>query len=189
MPIRQTVEVLFGDKGYKNIMVLACGLKSSGLGYSTMNTNTKGAVTVYSTLIPSIQAGHLKFTIDETLLMHEFAHAYVNPLTVGHAQQITDLNINRLYEPVKEVLAKQAYKGVDSFINESILYGLMAYIRKKEDDVLFSNFVKNKETSGFYLTLFIVGQFEDYEANRDLYPTFDVFYPVLIQRISEVNVK
>lgn len=184
--VSQSVEELFGYKGYNNILVLACGLKSAGLGYSAMNTNSKGVVTVYSTLIPSIQAGHLKFLVDETLLIHEFAHAYVNPLTAKHAQQITSLNINRLYEPVKEVLAEQAYVGVDSFINESILYGVMAYFRKKEEHVLFSNFVKKKESTGFYLTSFIVRQLEDYEANRDIYPSFDDFYPVLLQRMSEV---
>lgn len=167
-------------------MVLACGLKSKGM-YSATNTNSKGVVTVYSTLTPAIQAGHLQFRVDETLLMHEFGHAYTNRLTAAHSKQIESLNIDRLYQPMKAVLAEQAYIGVESFINESILYGMMAYTRKKDENPLFENFVKGTEASGFYLTSFIVEQLGDYEANRDLYPSIDEFYPILLQRMSELN--
>lgn len=182
------VEKLFGDKGYNNLIVLACGLKTTG-AYSTTFTDSNGDKTVYSTLSPMIHAGYLNFVVNETLLIHEFGHAYVNPLTIKYSNLIAEQDIKRLYIPVEDKLKKQAYVGVDSFINESILYGIMVYVMKQDGDPLYINLADDIENSGFYLTSFIVEQLEDYALERDVYPTFDEFYPVLIKRISNIEDK
>lgn len=182
------VERLFGDKGYNNIIILACGLKTTG-AYSATFTDTNGNKTVYSTLSPIIKTGFMQFAVNESLLVHEFGHAYVNPLTIKYSKLIMEQDINKLYLPVEDKLKQQAYVGLDSFINESILYGLMVYVIKQEGNPFYINIAKDMEKSGFYLTSFIVDQLEDYELNRNQYSTFDEFYPVLIKKISTVEEK
>ena len=184
---RKTVHDLFGDKGYRNVIVLGCGF-SCGDAFSATVTDKNKKVLVYSTITPKLGSGHLSFYLDEALLAHEYGHAYVNPLTAKYQKEIKTLKLSRFYEPQKEVLALQAYVGVESFINESILYGLMAYIKRRDDDDYFyERFVQNKIKSGFTLTPFIVEQFTDYEANRKKYKTFDDFYLVLIRRMAKLQ--
>lgn len=182
------VEKVFGDKGYKNIIVLACGLKTTG-AYSSTFTNINGEKTVYSTLSPIIQAGFLNFEVNEAILIHEFGHAYVNPLTVKYSKLIEEQDIKRLYIPVEDKLKEQAYVGVESFINESILYGLMVYVIKQEENPIYNKLAEDIEKSGFYLTSYIVEQLEDYALKRNVYPSFDEYYPVLIKNISKIEYK
>jgi len=115
------------------------------------------------------------------LSLHEWGHSFVNPAIERNREYINKYNLNQLLEPVKEIMRKQAYSNVETFLNEQILRGITTYALKQNG----KDYLKYETNRGFYLTEFTVEQIEYYQANRDKFKTFDDFVPYLLEQYNE----
>lgn len=109
---------------------------------------------------------------------HEFSHSFINPITEDNLDLIN--SYDHLFQPIKEKMENQAYNNWENALNEHIIRALtsrFAYLTDKDKGLtLLSLEMRN----GFMYTNDLFYKLEDYENNRDIYPTFEDFYPELL---------
>lgn len=119
-------------------------------------------------------------------ILHEFSHSIVNPLT-------DKLNIisedDNLFDEIKDIMRKHAYFTNSTIMNEHIIRAVQVRHRYKyyQDDI--EDYIKDLEESGFIFIRIIVKSLEEYENNRDIYPTFESFYPNIIKNMKLKKLK
>ncbi len=171
-------------------LILAPSMFPGG-GYGASVTNRAGQTIAFQTLCdwgtsdgdPILPTGIAL----ENLTVHELSHSFVNPCIDANPKRVKRLE--NLYEPVKEIMKKQAYNNVTIFLYETviraieILFAREFFPPEQEQEILSFH-----QKWGFYLTGFVVGQLEHYQANRALYPTFKEFVPYLLDELKSVPV-
>lgn len=119
------------------------------------------------------------------LALHEFGHSYVNPATNKYLGQIKALR--ELYQIMEDTLKQNISDNwIDKF-NEQLLNSFTVYVNRIEGDSIGAeNAIRyHEKKQGLYLTRKIAGLYDVYSQNRDKYPTFDKFYPVIIKTYKE----
>lgn len=115
-----------------------------------------------------------------SVTLHEFSHSIVNPLT-------DRLNIiseeDNLFDEIKDIMRKQAYGRNSTIMNEHIIRGIQARYQYKHDPNGVENYITALEKSGFIYIRTIIHSLEYYEDNRDIYPTFESFYPHIVENM------
>ncbi len=119
----------------------------------------------------------------EMLTIHELGHSFVNPSLEAYPERVQRLN--PLFWPVRDAMRGQAYPSVGIFLNEQVLRGVEVIAARElyGPDTAEKIAVSNEER-GFYLTRFVVEKLEVYQANRDVYPTFQDFVPYLFDQLE-----
>jgi hypothetical protein len=113
------------------------------------------------------------------LVWHEFSHSFVNPLTRARLDQVQ--RYQALYEPMAEVMRRQAYGNWESTVNEHIVRAVttrLAYLHYGPD--AGDRALKAEQARGFTHVAALAAALERYEASRDVYPTLNDFYPELL---------
>lgn len=116
-----------------------------------------------------------------SVTLHEFSHSIINPLT-------DKLNIisedDDLFDEIKNIMKKQAYSKNSSIMNEHIIRGVQARYQCKYDPNGVEEYITALEKSGFIFIRSVVESLEYYENHRNIYPTFEVFYPNIIENMK-----
>lgn len=120
------------------------------------------------------------------LAWHEFSHSFVNPLTEKNSDTI---NIySKLFDKINNAMTAQAYGNWETCVNEHIVRAVttrLAYIYKGEEA---GNQALYKELGqSFYYIEPLCKSLEYYEQNRDIYPSFESYYPTLINVFKELS--
>ena len=128
---------------------------------------------------------------DETfaeLLIHEFGHSYVNPLTEENINEVN--NYSNLFTPIKENMSKQAYPYWDYCVNEhvvrSVTYRIIYDLYGADAS---QKFINQDTAKDFIYIKSLSKRLEEYENNRDKYITFKDFYPRLLDDLKELSDK
>lgn len=114
------------------------------------------------------------------LVWHEFSHSFVNPTTDKYDDEI---NIYKnLYTKISSEMSAQAYVDWKTCVNEHIVRAVttrLTYLNLGQDvgDVALAN----ERNRGFYYIDALCESLKQYESNRDTYPTFESYYPQLIE--------
>ncbi|GFP75265.1 DUF4932 domain-containing protein [Clostridium fungisolvens] len=122
------------------------------------------------------------------MIVHEFGHSYVNPLTEKNINEIN--RYDNLFTPIKQAMANQQYGQWQYCVNEHIVRSvayrnLYFYFGKNA-----SEYYINLDTSKNFIYInAITEKLKEYENNRDKYTTFDDFYPKLIEVFKELSEK
>ena len=116
--------------------------------------------------------------------IHEFSHGYVNPITDKY--NILNDKTN-LFDDIRDNMKKQAYPYDSHIINEHIIRAIESrYIDLMyHDQDWYNKRIENEKELGFIYIDNILNSLIEYENNRDVYKTFDEFYPVIIRNIEE----
>jgi hypothetical protein len=118
------------------------------------------------------------------LAWHEFSHSFVNPLTSKHYEQVE--KYKDLIGPVEEQMTSQAYPSWPIIVNEHVVRAVTARLAYIHDGNLEGKRALNRETgNGFLYIHGLVKKLKHYEKNRDVYPSFNDFYPELLQAFEE----
>ncbi|GKX68521.1 DUF4932 domain-containing protein [Inconstantimicrobium mannanitabidum] len=122
------------------------------------------------------------------LIIHEFGHSYVNPLT---AQNINEINkYDNLFTSIKEVMTKQQYSSWEFCVNENIVRAVAYRTLFKNFGYEVSEGYINMDTQKKFIFIkAITENLKEYEDNRDKYPTFNDFYPKLVEMFKELSNK
>jgi hypothetical protein len=113
------------------------------------------------------------------LVWHEFSHSFVNPLTRSRLEQVQ--RYATLYEPIAEVMRRQAYGNWESTVNEHIVRAVttrLAYLHYGAE--AGDRALRGEQERGFIHVAALCAALERYEAARDTYPTLNDFYPELL---------
>lgn len=161
-----------------------------GGGYGPQIEASDGTVKIYGIVGPNDfdESGLPQFSTEfiQYLVWHEFSHSFVNPLTEQHLNEVNEYR--GLYKPIAKKMKDMAYGSWDICVNEHIVRAVttrLAYLnegRAEGDDAL-----RNEKAQGFAYIEALCEKLEDFENNRDMYSTFEDFYPELIQVFKELS--
>lgn len=113
--------------------------------------------------------------------VHEFGHSYVNPITEKYG--ISDHKIE-LFSNVK--LNNMPYSCDSAILNEHIIrviqtrYMSLIY----NDEELAKSRLEIEKNQGFIYVDIILDSLLYYENNRNKYPTFESYYPIILENIK-----
>lgn len=115
----------------------------------------------------------------ESLIIHEFAHTIVNPLADEHTEQVA--KTESLMSPIREHMARQAYKNWTTIVNEHIVRALEARMafHRHGADAMHKKIQEDVNRSFVHLPA-LCKALERYEADRARYPTLRAFYLELL---------
>ena len=119
----------------------------------------------------------------ETLTLHELGHYFVNPSLGKYPSEVQSLQ--PWYGRVQEQMSRMAYSNLSTYANEQVLRAACAVAQKDlYGDSTYEGVIANEERNNFHLTRVAAEALQDYAANRDKYPKFTDFVPVLLQRMA-----
>jgi len=116
--------------------------------------------------------------LNEDVLLHEFAHCFVNAATEDFAQEV---------QAYSQLYVRTYYNTWTSCVNEHLIraFTSRAYaILDNEERGLQK--LKAEERGGFQYVRALYELFKEYEAHRDLYPDFRSFYPRILDLFAEL---
>lgn len=119
---------------------------------------------------------------------HEFSHAYIDPITsrLGIVTEKTNL-----FDDIRENMKKQAYPYDTHILNEHIIRALEVryVINMYGNEKWGQQIVEQEKENGFIYMEPIIDSLCEYENQRNDYQTIDEFYPVIIEKIKEYQLK
>lgn len=120
--------------------------------------------------------------------IHEFCHGYVDPIT-DKLSLVTDNTT--LFDDIRDNMKQQAYPSDKEIINEHINRAIELRTIKNiyHNDEWYDYRIKHEKENGFIYIDVVEESLQEYEQNRDIYSTFDMFYPIIIERIKSYKNK
>jgi hypothetical protein len=179
-PVIRWLHAYFAPSDAQYALAFAPAMFPSG-GYGASAIDPDGTPVVWEVVLASAtstQAPEFPSALSlEVLSMHEWGHSFVNP--AFESQVALVLPLAPLYEPRREILARHGYANFGIFLVEQVLRAAVdrGILAKYQSDL---GNVKRDEDAGFYLTEFTMQQLGEYEQNREQYPTFSAYLPVLL---------
>lgn len=129
--------------------------------------------------------GQLLF--DTSLPLHEFNHAYVNPLLdkVENAKAMQEVG-QKLFQLSKSAMEQQHYNDWHIVINESLVRAaVIVYFHEHGINQFAKNMLTIEMGNGFPWMRDVVTALIYYDAHRDQYPTISSFYPEIARCLSK----
>ncbi|WP_211142734.1 DUF4932 domain-containing protein [Clostridium aciditolerans] len=122
------------------------------------------------------------------MVVHEFGHSYVNPLTEKNIDEIN--KYSNLFSPIKDTMAKQAYGSWEYCVNEHIVRSISYRVLRNTYGTEKSEEYITMDTGRKFIYINAISEkLKEYENNREKYPTFNDFYPELVQLFKELSIK
>lgn len=122
----------------------------------------------------------------EHLSLHEWGHSFVNPALEAHSDTVAGLGA--LYRPVSGAMKAQAYTNVHTFMNELVLRAVTTIAAEElYGQEVYETYLAYEKSKSFYFVEDVIGILREYQENRDRYPVFDDFVPVLLERMAELQ--
>lgn len=121
-----------------------------------------------------------------SILIHEISHTYVNPLTAENIDKVN--KTDALFEPIRDIMARQAYPIWEYAVNEHIVRANTALMMGQiyGESECESELSKNRN-EGFMYIDDIAKSIVYYSQNRDKYPEFEGYYLEIIKLLEDLN--
>ena len=176
----------FYGKESSEIFSIILGLGNSG-NYGPALDYTDGSRKVYS-IIGVLQidsTGMPKFDYNPLAfltIIHEFNHSFVNYLVDKHIESFQESG-EKMFSVIKDVLAKQAYDNWKIMMYESLVRAaVIKYVKDHDFGQQIEEFVIYLDKqNGFYWIEELVSELENYDKQRNQYPTLESYMPRLIE--------
>lgn len=174
---------------------IVIGFNNGGGNYGPSIENTKDNREIYAIIGFALNEKGEPYYLSEpemylNTLVHEFNHSFVNPL-VNNPKYHAEIEKagNKLFTLSRKVMSRNAYSNWQSVINESIvraaviIYLVDNEFRKEE----IRHSIIEEMSAGFYWMPEMVNCLQYYTNNREAFPTFDSFYPVIIDFFKNLS--
>ena len=125
----------------------------------------------------------------ESMTLHEWSHPFVNPL-VDKNYELFKKSI-ALFEPIKRMMQRQAYPNWRVTLYEHLVRacGEIHLRAKLHRDFKKEKALEYQEGKGFWYISFIDSMLDVYETQREQYPTFSQFVPVIANRLGQISIE
>lgn len=128
------------------------------------------------------------FRPDIWLILHEFGHSFVNCLTDSHLERLIGpwTALDTESKPLVEGLGFPWALHVSDQVSENVNRATESRIRLKlEGRKEADKEMMRSRNRGFPFVVMIFECLDEYEQNRDKYPTFEDFYPRLVEAFEK----
>jgi len=114
------------------------------------------------------------------LVWHEFSHSFVNPIVDAHGEDVD--RCEPLFEPLRDRMSRQAYKHWRTCVYEHVVRAATCRFTAREmGDEAGAKAIASESSRAFVYVEELCAKLEEYEADRQTYPTLDAFFPSLLQ--------
>jgi hypothetical protein len=130
------------------------------------------------------------------LVLHEFSHPFINPVVEKYASEfekysyLIDPYLKRFGQIIvdNESIPAAPYQSW-GFFSELLDRASNAYIAKQKGDWIFARGILGvgAEAQGFYFIKDAYKLYGVYEANRDKYPNFESFLPIILEELDKIE--
>ena len=173
------------QRSYNIVLVSLYG--PVGFGNSLLHADQKRDI--YNTLGPrAIKDGQPFFGDGEYLkymIRHEFSHPYINPLTEKYWDHIKDYSAN--YNKIPGVARKNVCGDWQECINEFVIRAVTTHLAYIESAEAGERAYAKEAGRGVICMDELLKNIGLYEAERNRFPTFDSFYPKLLEVFRELD--
>ncbi|NIP42652.1 MAG: DUF4932 domain-containing protein [candidate division Zixibacteria bacterium] len=180
------IEDYYGIKNHSYNIILALLFHPGGFGPRIERGD--GSYDVYNICGPKgVDTGIPHFGTEKDfkyLAWHEFGHSFVNPLTSKYEEQVE--KYSKLIGPIENQMASRAYPSWPVIVNEHVVRAVttrLAFIY--DGDKEGRRALNSERGNGFIYIYKLVDKLEEYENNRDKWPSLDDFYPELLSVFNE----
>lgn len=120
------------------------------------------------------------------VIVHEFAHSYVNPLIAKHYAEM-EASSAAIYSLVARAMGRQAYNDGRTLLNESLVRAaVVRYRRANEGTAAAEAELREQLGRSFLWIRGLDSTLARYEGARARYPTFDAFMPEVVRFFNDV---
>lgn len=120
------------------------------------------------------------------IILHEFSHSFVNPLTAKYREEVA--RCSALFEPIAEQMAEQAYGEWETCVNEHVVRAVQIRLTSRQLGGLGAAMeLADAKSRGFIYIEPLCERLKEFEEQRDKYPTFEAFYPRIIDVFRELS--
>lgn len=135
----------------------------------------------------SLGHAYYQIKIVQPIVIHEFCHAYCNPLNAKYWAKM-EKKANKVFELKKEELTWQAYGSSLTMMDETFVRScVIRYIMAHNPNADFNSLIASEKS--FLLTQTMVESLAQYEKQRNVYPDIESYMPQLIKDINGFNVR
>ena len=117
------------------------------------------------------------------VVIHEFCHSFVNTLTDKNYDALKESG-EKIFSVVKDIMTKQAYGMWEVTLNEALVRAsVIKYLKDHnvEKSTMDSFINMEKQVKGFIWIEELVEELENYDRQRDKYPTLESYMPRIIE--------
>lgn len=173
------------QKSYNIVLVPLYG--HVGFGNSLLHSD--GDREIYNTMGPRlISEGKPVFGDEDYLkymIRHEFSHPFINPMTEKYWASIRDFSSN--YDSVPEAARQNMCGDWQECINEFVIRAVTTHLAFRESADAGAGAYAKESARGVCLLDELLEQIRRYESDRATYPTFDSFYPNILELFKEFH--
>lgn len=167
------------QRSYNIVLVSLYG--PVGFGNSLLYPDQKREI--YNTMGPrAVRDGQPFFGDREYLrdmIRHEFSHPYINPMTEKYWHIIKERHGN--YDSVPESARKRICGDWQECINEFVIRAVTTHLAYSESDEAGKRAYANESGRGVIWLDELMKKIRLYESERNTFPTFDSFYPKILE--------
>jgi hypothetical protein len=123
------------------------------------------------------------------LSVHEFGHSFVNPITELPENKLLIEQYAHLFGPMQEHMAKQGYRNWWICVTEHLVrLGEIRIAFVMQDHITAEKLRRDYTEQRHFIYLpHLEAKINEYENNRDKYPSFIDFFPLLMETFSEIE--
>lgn len=118
------------------------------------------------------------------LVWHEFSHSFVNPVVDAYGEQVDEYE--KLMGPIRQAMERQAYPGWRTVVYEHIVRAATCrFAFRVQGEEAGRKAVEHEKGRSFVYIEPLCARLEQYEQQRDTYPTLHDFFPRLLEAFDE----
>jgi hypothetical protein len=184
------LQAFFGREpgGYTVIVGMQTGYGNYGLS----RIRTDGShefVSVMGASSPSLFGGIPRFTAWWVIptIVHEFAHSFVNPFVFENEEALRPIS-ERLFPSHREQMMSQGYSTWAHLAFEYLVRASVnQYLQDRGDQEALARRLEADVDQGFPGIHLLTERLDEYQANRDRYPTLTEFLPRIVDCFEEIH--
>jgi len=184
----ETLESYYGMRQHSyNILLVPL---FHGGGYGPRVVHEDGKADIFNIVGPvGVENGVPIFGTAENFrhtAWHEFSHSFVNPTTESFGEQIA--RYEGLLEPIRDEMEQMAYGDWATCVNEHIVRAVTSRLTARElGDEQGEEILQSEKRRGFFYVEALSERLEQYEHQRESYPTFVDFYSELVETFRTLS--
>jgi len=158
-----------------------------GFGNSLLHSDDEREI--FNTMGPRLVSDGMPVFGDENylkyMIRHEFSHPFINPMTEKYWDYIRDFSAN--YDSIPETARKNMCGDWQECINEFVIRAVTTHLAYGDSADAGSAAYQKETARGVCLLDELLEQIRLYESGRAAFPTFESFYPKILEVFREFN--
>ena len=187
MDLIKVIESYFNETQNSYSLIISPSFRG---GYGPKIPAINGKFDIYACVSTTNDKEGIPYLSKETLIYyvwHEFGHSFVNPETEKYTSRIE--TFEPLFKPIREDMLRQAYKDLNTCINELIIRAINIRLQELNNHSVAAKNLLNQELSNRFVYIQpVINKLKKFEQLRDTkHISFSDFYPQLLDVLDSLQ--